>query len=144
MCSAAKSRLDETLSVKYPAKVMALAVGERPHVWQLLGVVRLDELTEAEKSPAKPILKGPGRHVKGGYMSGRINWASIIATGIFFLALWLLQSALGALYERVETTCGIATCGEKIAVAYQFLSLSTVVSAAAVAMLFYRYGLGGK
>lgn len=72
-------------------------------------------------------------------MAGRINWASVISAGVFFIALWLLQSALGTLYERVETTCGIATCGEKIAVAYQFLSLSTVVSAVAIAMLFYRY-----
>ncbi|MUT27255.1 MULTISPECIES: hypothetical protein [Mesorhizobium] len=63
----------------------------------------------------------------------------VISAGVFFIALWLLQSALGTLYERVETTCGIATCGEKIAVAYQCLSLSTVVSAVAVAMLFYRY-----
>lgn len=45
--------MDETFNVKYPAKGMAFAVGnqaKRPHVWQLLGVIRLDELSEAEKA----------------------------------------------------------------------------------------------
>lgn len=45
--------MDETFNVKYPAKGMAFAVGnqaKRPQVWQLLGVIRLDELTEFEKA----------------------------------------------------------------------------------------------
>lgn len=70
---------------------------------------------------------------------GRINWQALLATGIFIFTLWLLQSQLETLYQRVESTCGVATCGEKIAIAYQTLSLSTFVSAVAAAMLFYRY-----
>ena len=43
--------MDETFNVEYPAKGMTFAVGnqaKRPHVWQLLGVVRLDEPSENE------------------------------------------------------------------------------------------------
>ncbi|MER8883003.1 hypothetical protein [Mesorhizobium sp. M0816] len=68
-----------------------------------------------------------------------INWATIIPVGMFCLALWLLQSELSTLYAVVESTCGEASCGEKIAIAYQLLSLSTVVSAAAVAWASYRF-----
>lgn len=45
--------MDETFNVKYPAKGMAFAVGnqaKRPHIWQLLGVLRLDELSDSEKA----------------------------------------------------------------------------------------------
>ncbi len=41
--------MDETFNVEYPRLGMAFAVGnqaKRPHVWQLLGVIRLDELPE--------------------------------------------------------------------------------------------------
>ncbi|MER9445199.1 hypothetical protein NKI79_28235 [Mesorhizobium sp. M0340] len=68
-----------------------------------------------------------------------INWATVIPTAVFFIALWLLQSALSTLYEAVEASCGVFSCGEKIAVAYQFLSLSTVVSAGAAAWASYRF-----
>ena len=45
--------MDETFNVKYPAKGMVFAVGnqaKRPHIWQLLGVLRLDELSEFERA----------------------------------------------------------------------------------------------
>lgn len=45
--------MDHVFNKEYPAKGMAFAVGnqaKRPHVWQLLGVVRLDALTETEKA----------------------------------------------------------------------------------------------
>jgi hypothetical protein len=76
-------------------------------------------------------------------MTDRINWAAIVSTVIFFFVQWLLQSNLSTLYERVETTCGIATCGEKIAIAYQLLSLSTVITAAALAWVAYRINRRG-
>lgn len=68
-----------------------------------------------------------------------IDWAVVIPTAVFFVALWLLQSALSTLYEAVEVSCGDLSCGEKIAIAYHFLSLSTVVSAGAVAWASYRF-----
>lgn len=45
--------MDHVFNVEYPAKGMAFAVGnqaKRPHVWQLLGVLRLDELSENERA----------------------------------------------------------------------------------------------
>ncbi|MBB6467944.1 hypothetical protein HNQ96_003827 [Aminobacter lissarensis] len=45
--------MDQTFNVEYPARGMAFAVGnqaKRPHIWQLLGVLRLDELSSAEKA----------------------------------------------------------------------------------------------
>jgi hypothetical protein len=45
--------MDHTFNVEYPRLGMAFAVGnqaKRPHVWQLLGVIRLDELTEVEQA----------------------------------------------------------------------------------------------
>ncbi|RUU56354.1 hypothetical protein [Mesorhizobium sp. M2C.T.Ca.TU.002.02.1.1] len=70
---------------------------------------------------------------------GKINWAVIIPSGVFVLALWLLQSALSTLYEVAEQACVGGSCGGKVYTAYQFLSLSTVVTAAAVAWMSYRY-----
>ncbi|RUW85004.1 hypothetical protein [Mesorhizobium sp. M1E.F.Ca.ET.063.01.1.1] len=68
----------------------------------------------------------------------KIQWATIIPVGVFCLALWLLQSALGTLYAAIEPTC-IGGCGNDVANAYGLLSLSTVVSAAAVAWASYRF-----
>jgi len=45
--------MDHTFNVEYPRLGMAFAVGnqaKRPQVWQLLGVLRLDELTDNEKA----------------------------------------------------------------------------------------------
>jgi hypothetical protein len=45
--------MDHVFNVEYPTNGMAFAVGnqaKRPHVWQLLGVVRLDELSMSEKA----------------------------------------------------------------------------------------------
>jgi hypothetical protein len=45
--------MDHVFNVGYPTNGMAFAVGnqaKRPHVWQLLGVVRLDELSISEKA----------------------------------------------------------------------------------------------
>ncbi len=42
---------DSDLGDEYPRKGMAFAVGNvasRPQTWMLLGVIRLDELTQAE------------------------------------------------------------------------------------------------
>ena len=69
---------------------------------------------------------------------GKIKWATIVPVGVFCLALWLLQSALGTLYAAIEPTC-VGGCGNKIATAYQLLSLSTVVTSVAVAWMSYRY-----
>ncbi|RWO20302.1 hypothetical protein [Mesorhizobium sp.] len=60
---------------------------------------------------------------------GFINWAKVIPTCVFFFTLWLLQGALSTLYDAIEANCGMTGCGESIAVAYQMLSLSTLVSA---------------
>ncbi|MDX8540084.1 hypothetical protein RFM23_20910 [Mesorhizobium abyssinicae] len=68
----------------------------------------------------------------------KIKWATIIPVGVFCLALWLLQSALATLYAAVEPTC-IGGCGNNVASAYGLLSLSTLVSAAAVAWASYRF-----
>ncbi|MBZ9942428.1 hypothetical protein LB533_15135 [Mesorhizobium sp. BR1-1-13] len=68
----------------------------------------------------------------------KIKWATIIPVGVFCLALWLLQSALATLYAAFEPTC-LGSCGNKIAAAYQMLSLSTVVTSVAVAWASYRY-----
>lgn len=41
--------MDETFNVKYPQQGMLFAVGnqaKRPHVWQLLGILRVDELAQ--------------------------------------------------------------------------------------------------
>lgn len=46
-------RMDHVFNVQYPEKGIAFAVGnqaKRPHVWQLLGVLRLDELSEDERA----------------------------------------------------------------------------------------------
>ncbi|TIS91996.1 hypothetical protein [Mesorhizobium sp.] len=79
---------------------------------------------------------------------GKINWAVIIPLGVFTMALWLLQSALSTLYEAAEQACASGSCGGKISTAYQILSLSTVVTAVAVAWMSYRYNAslykGGK
>ncbi len=48
--------MDHVFNVEYPAKGMAFAVGnqaKRPHVWQLLGVLRLDEVSENEKAQGR-------------------------------------------------------------------------------------------
>jgi hypothetical protein len=45
--------MDDTFNVEYPKRGMAFAVGnqaKRPQVWQLLGVLRLDELSKTEKA----------------------------------------------------------------------------------------------
>jgi hypothetical protein len=45
--------MDQTFNVEYRSKGMVFAVGnqaKRPHVWQLLGVIRLNELSETEKA----------------------------------------------------------------------------------------------
>lgn len=45
--------MDHVFNVEYPTNGMAFAVGnqaKRPQVWQLLGVVRLDELSMSEKA----------------------------------------------------------------------------------------------
>lgn len=45
--------MSHVFNVEYPARGMAFAVGnmaKRPHTWQLLGVLRLDELPENEKA----------------------------------------------------------------------------------------------
>ena len=45
--------MDHLFNTEYPAKGMAFAVGnqaKRPQVWQLLGVIRLNELTEAQQA----------------------------------------------------------------------------------------------
>lgn len=45
--------MDHTFNVEYPAKGMAFAVGnqaKRPQVWQLLGVLRLDKLSDTERA----------------------------------------------------------------------------------------------
>jgi hypothetical protein len=50
------SWMDHVFNVEYPAKGMAFAVGnqaKRPHVWQLLGVVRLDELSVSERAQGR-------------------------------------------------------------------------------------------
>ena len=70
---------------------------------------------------------------------GRINWAKVIPTCVFFFTLWLLQGALSTLYEAVEKGCREYGCGDRIAVAYQFLSLSTLVSAGGVAWASWRF-----
>ncbi|WP_245426690.1 hypothetical protein [Mesorhizobium sp. YM1C-6-2] len=47
--------MEHTFNVEYRAKGMVFAVGnqaKRPHVWQLLGVIRLNELSETEKAQA--------------------------------------------------------------------------------------------
>ena len=47
--------MDHVFNVEYPSKGMVFAVGnqaKRPHVWQLLGVIRLDELSEVDKAQA--------------------------------------------------------------------------------------------
>jgi hypothetical protein len=44
--------MDHVFNAEYPAKGMAFVVGnqaKRPHVWQLLGVLRLDELSDSER-----------------------------------------------------------------------------------------------
>ncbi len=68
----------------------------------------------------------------------KIKWSTIIPVGVFCLALWLLQSALGTLYAAVEPTCA-GGCGNAISSAYGLLSLSTVVTSVAMAWLPYRY-----
>lgn len=70
---------------------------------------------------------------------GRVNWAKVVPTCVFFFVLWLLQGQLSTLYEAVEATCGDSGCGEKIAVAYQLLSLSTLVSAGGIAWASWRF-----
>lgn len=48
--------MDHVFNVEYPAKGMVFAVGnqaKRPHVWQLLGVLRLDELSDNEKAQGR-------------------------------------------------------------------------------------------
>lgn len=72
-------------------------------------------------------------------MAGRLNWRVIIPGGVFIFAFWLLQSALSTLYAAIEPTCGGGSYGEKIAAAYQLLSLSTAITAAAVAWASYRF-----
>ena len=45
--------IDQTFNVDYPARGMVFAVGnmkKRPKTWQLLGVLRLDELSDDEKA----------------------------------------------------------------------------------------------
>ncbi|CEJ10724.1 hypothetical protein BN1110_01007 [bacterium YEK0313] len=45
--------MDTVFNDEYPQRGMAFAVGnqaKRPHVWQLLGVIRLDELSSSEKA----------------------------------------------------------------------------------------------
>ncbi len=45
--------MDHTFNVEYPARGMAFAVGnqaKRPQTWQLLGVLRLDEMSDDEKA----------------------------------------------------------------------------------------------
>lgn len=45
--------MNRTFNVEYPSRGMAFAVGnqaKRPQTWQLLGVLRLDELSESEKA----------------------------------------------------------------------------------------------
>ena len=47
--------MDHSFNVVYPAKGMAFAVGnqaKRPHVWQLLGVIQLSELSDTDKAQA--------------------------------------------------------------------------------------------
>ena len=47
--------MDDIFNVEYPSKGMVFAVGnqaKRPHVWQLLGVIRLDELSEMDRAQA--------------------------------------------------------------------------------------------
>lgn len=47
--------MDHTFNVEYRTKGLVFAVGnqaKRPHVWQLLGVIRLSELSEGEKAQA--------------------------------------------------------------------------------------------
>ena len=73
---------------------------------------------------------------------GRVNLAKVIPTGVFFLVLWLLQGQLSTLYEAVEANCGDTGCGEKIAIAYQVLSLSTLVSAGGIAWRSWRFNTG--
>lgn len=70
---------------------------------------------------------------------GRINWAKVIPTCVFFFVLWVLQGQLSILYDAVEANCGENTCGEKIANAYQLLSLSTLVSAGGIAWVSWRF-----
>ncbi|MDQ0324614.1 hypothetical protein J2R99_000463 [Rhodopseudomonas julia] len=70
---------------------------------------------------------------------GRINWASVIPTCVFFFVLWLLQGQLSTLHDAIETTCGDTSCGREIGVAFQLLSLSTLVSALAVAWASWRF-----
>jgi hypothetical protein len=48
--------MDHVFNEEYPRRGMAFAVGnqaKRPQVWQLLGVLRLDELTESEKAQGR-------------------------------------------------------------------------------------------
>lgn len=48
--------MDHVFNVEYPAKGMAFAVGnqaKRPHVWQLLGVLRLDEVSAEERAQGR-------------------------------------------------------------------------------------------
>ncbi len=45
--------MDHTFNVEYPKNGMAFAIGnqaKRPQVWQLLGVLRLDKLSESAKA----------------------------------------------------------------------------------------------
>ncbi len=48
---AALKWMDEKFNHEYPRKGMAFAVGNvaaRPQTWMLLGIIRLDELTQGE------------------------------------------------------------------------------------------------
>ncbi len=48
--------MDHVFNVEYPAKGMVFAVGnqaKRPHVWQLLGVLRLNELSDSERAQGR-------------------------------------------------------------------------------------------
>lgn len=51
--------MDNTFNVEFPSKGMVFAVGnqaKRPQVWQLLGVIRLDELSEDDRAQARLLL----------------------------------------------------------------------------------------
>ncbi|GLR45625.1 hypothetical protein GCM10007880_61430 [Mesorhizobium amorphae] len=56
-------------------------------------------------------------------MTGRINRKVIIP-----VALWLLATDLSTPHMAIEPTCNGGSCSEKIAVAYQLLSLSTATT----------------
>lgn len=48
--------MDHVFNVEYPTKGMAFAIGnqaKRQHIWQLLGVLRLDELSENERAQGR-------------------------------------------------------------------------------------------